>query len=126
MRKFIFPVHLFARAAFGAGITFSSGNEWYGLHLVATSVTVPVNGAKVAMIQHEHKCEIIGRMMNNMKVETWLYGYAFRSINISTSVVRNLDTYNGNYSFAKASSTAALNEGISLTEISQTIESSRE
>ena len=55
MRKFIFPVHLFARAASGAGITFSSGNKWYVLHLVATSVTVPVNGAKVAEIEHEHK-----------------------------------------------------------------------
>jgi hypothetical protein len=62
MRKFIFPVHLFARAASGAGITFSSSNEWYGLHLASTSVTVPVNGAKVAGIQHEHKYEIIGRM----------------------------------------------------------------
>ena len=55
MRKFIFPVHLFAKAASGAGITFTSGNKWYGLHLDATSVTVPVNGAKVTVIQHEHK-----------------------------------------------------------------------
>ena len=55
MRKFIFPVHLFAKAASGAGITFSSGNEWYGLHLEATSVTVPVNGTKVVVAQHKHK-----------------------------------------------------------------------
>ena len=53
--KLFFLFHQVAKAASGAGITFSSGNEWYGLHLEATSVTVPVNGAKVAGIQHEHK-----------------------------------------------------------------------
>jgi hypothetical protein len=53
--KLFFLLHQVPKAASGAGSSFSSGNEWYGLHLDATSVTVPVNGAKVAGIQHEHK-----------------------------------------------------------------------
>jgi hypothetical protein len=59
----MYLVHLVVKTASRAGITFSSGNEWYGLYLEATSVTVPVDGAKVAGIQHEHKCEIVGWLM---------------------------------------------------------------
>ena len=76
MREFAFPVYLFAKTASGAGITFSSGNEWYDLHLEATSVTVPVNGTKVVVVQHQHKSINMWSTMTYKDWVTWLHRYA--------------------------------------------------
>jgi hypothetical protein len=46
------------------------------LHLVATSVTVPVNGAKVAGMQHEHKSTYLSFANRHQEKVSWLHRHA--------------------------------------------------
>ncbi len=62
MGYFAFLVHPLVRAASGAGIAFSSGNEWYIFSLVTTSMTVLDNGTRLGISQQKDKFIKMSRM----------------------------------------------------------------